>query len=261
MRTLWFLIFIIIAGALVAVMLTDAQSPRPSPVPLGQEMLATSENFNETPIDSSSKREPQTDPANGLSPSNPATEPDLTDKRTTESRGDSITLGMDRTIQSATVIGGNIQRVGPDELNVDDEFTLEGDGSKANPYRPSWEYLYSAGDTYAPRLGKNELPQRIALLDGSWIEISGYTVFPLVSGETSELLVMLNQWDGCCIGVPPTPFDAIEVGLTEAVRRGPRKHVLTYGTITGRLKVDPYLIEDWLVGLYLLEEASLEAGI
>ena len=71
---------------------------------------------------------------------------------------------------------------------------------------------------------------------------------------------MLNQWDGCCIGVPPTPFDAIEVGLTEAVMRGP-KHSISFGTITGRLKVGPYLIEDWLVGLYLLEEGTLQPGI
>ena len=171
-----------------------------------------------------------------------------------------LKIGMDREISSATVIQGDIKRVGPDELAIDDEFTLQGDGTEENPYRPTWEYLYSAGDTYAPRLGKNEIPQRIALLDGKWVNISGYTVFPLVSGKTKEMLIMLNQWDGCCIGVPPTPFDAIEVGLNEAVMRGP-KHSITYGTITGRLKVDPYLIEDWLVGLYLLEEGTLQPGI
>ena len=31
-------------------------------------------------------------------------------------------------------------------------------------------------------------------------------------------LMMLNQWDGCCIGVPPTPYDAIEVKLKEAAK-------------------------------------------
>ena len=174
--------------------------------------------------------------------------------------GDGLDIGMDRTIASATVIKGNIRRVSENELEVDDEFTLIGDGTEENPFRPTWEYLYSAGDTYAPRLGDNDIPQRIALLDGAWVSISGYTVFPLVTGKTTELLIMLNQWDGCCIGVPPTPFDAIEVGLNEAVMRGP-KHSISFGTITGRLKVDPYLIEDWLVGLYLLEEGTLQPGI
>ena len=171
-----------------------------------------------------------------------------------------LDIGMDRKIASATVIKGDIRRVNGNELKVDDEFTLTGDGTQENPFRPTWEYLYSAGDTYAPRLGENEIPQRIALLDGAWVSISGYTVFPLVTGKTTELLIMLNQWDGCCIGVPPTPFDAIEVGLNEAVMRGP-KHSISFGTITGRLKVDPYLIEDWLVGLYLLEEGTLQPGI
>ena len=182
------------------------------------------------------------------------------DEDTTLQSSDGLDIGMDRTIASATVIKGNIRRVGANELEVDDEFTLMGAGTEENPYRPTWEYLYSAGDVYAPRLGDNDIPQRIALLDGAWVSISGYTVFPLVTGKTTELLIMLNQWDGCCIGVPPTPFDAIEVGLTEAVMRGP-KHSISFGTITGRLKVDPYLIEDWLVGLYLLEEGKLQPGI
>ena len=75
-------------------------------------------------------------------------------------------------------------------------------------------------------------------------------------GWSKEMLVMLNKWDGCCIGVPPTPFDAIEVHLTAPVARGP-KHAINFGTITGVMKVDPYLIEDWLVGLYILDQSSI----
>ena len=33
--------------------------------------------------------------------------------------------------------------------------------------------------------------------------------------------------------------------------------ILSTSTVTGRLKVDPYLIENWLVGLYILENSSL----
>jgi hypothetical protein len=270
LRILWILILIIIAGALTTALLSNLDATEPTSAKTQDSVLPTptvkknddgdgdgTESFaDELATASAETTRPPAASKQGETPKRET--PKKTDNESTP-KGGTITLGMDRTIPSATVVAGNIRRIGPDELDVDNEFTLEGDGSEKNPYRPSWEYLYSAGDTYAPRLKKTDIPQRIALLDGQWIRVSGYTVFPLVSGKTTELLVMLNQWDGCCIGVPPTPFDAIEVGLNVAVRRGP-KHGLTYGTLTGRLKVDPYLIEDWLVGLYLLEEASLEVG-
>ena len=68
---------------------------------------------------------------------------------------------------------------------------------------------------------------------------------------------MLNQWDGCCIGVPPSPYDAIEVKL-EKERKGWRRHSINFGAIDGVFKVEPYLIENWLVGLYLFEAASID---
>ena len=172
------------------------------------------------------------------------------------SEGAGLDLGMDRSIAHATVVPGTIVRAGPTKLMVDGEFELKGSGTPEDPYLPSWEYLFSAGGVYKPRQGVDDLPQRIALLDDQWVTIAGHTAFPLVTGESSEMLVMLNQWDGCCIGVPPTPFDAIEVRLQEAVPTGP-KHSFNYGTVTGRMKVDPYLIQDWLVGLYILEESEL----
>jgi len=167
-----------------------------------------------------------------------------------------VKAGLDVEIAKAEVIEGRIRQLSERSLWVDGEWTLNGSGTRADPYEPTWEYLFSAADTYQPRLGENEIPQRIALLDGKWVRIAGFTAFPLVVGETREMLVMLNKWDGCCIGGPPTPFDALEVHLNEAVQRGP-KHSISFGTVTGRLKVDPYLIENWLVGLYILENSSL----
>ena len=187
-------------------------------------------------------------------PSLDLAEPDEDVKTDTQKTG--LTLGMDKSIPHATITPGTIIQTLPDQLEVDGEFTLKGTGTREDPYLPSWDYLFSAGTTYKPRIGKDALPQRIALLDGAWVTISGNTAFPLVVGVSSEMLVMLNQWDGCCIGVPPTPFDAIEVRLQKAVKTGP-KHSFNYGTVSGRMKVDPYLIEDWLVGLYILEEADL----
>ena len=276
MRILWILISAVFLGAAITVLLSkDDSITAPPDAPLLGTSEPAPENTPEFTSDALNSADDATsDAANALAKelADSAASTDRTPARTETTSppssgndkavrtGGGLDIGMDRTIASATVIKGDIRRVSANELKVDDEFTLIGDGTKEDPFRPTWEYLYSAGDTYAPRLGNNEIPQRIALLDGAWVSISGYTVFPLVTGKTTELLIMLNQWDGCCIGVPPTPFDAIEVGLNEAVMRGP-KHSISFGTITGRLKVDPYLIEDWLVGLYLLEEGTLQPGI
>jgi hypothetical protein len=93
------------------------------------------------------------------------------------------------------------------------------------------------------------------MLDGKWIEITGYVAFPLMVDAPDECLSMMNQWDGCCIGVPPTPYDAVEVRLTEPVSGNAR--LTTYGTVRGRFKVDPHLVGGWLVGLYLMDETTL----
>src|SRR5262249_39584664 len=81
------------------------------------------------------------------------------------------------------------------------------------------------------------------------------TAFPIMAQSQDEMLVMLNQWDGCCIGVPPTPYDAIEVKLKKAAKGDDRMRVS--GSVKGLLRVDPYLIKDWLVSLYLMDDAEL----
>ena len=69
----------------------------------------------------------------------------------------------------------------------------------------------------------------------------------------------LDGWDGCCIGLPPSPFDCLEVLLREPISlRG--KHLLRFGTVTGRIKVEPFVVGNWLMGLYRLEDATLDIG-
>jgi LysM repeat protein len=167
-----------------------------------------------------------------------------------------LDLGLDREILDATVVPGDLVRVADDRFVADGEFTIRGKGTREAPYRVSWELLASAADTYRPSLGERAIPQRIAALDGAWIRIDGYVAFPLGGEEATEILVILNQWDGCCIGVPPTPYDAIEVALTNAVPRSQR-HAISFGTLVGRLQVSPYLVENWLVGLYLMDDAEI----
>lgn len=138
---------------------------------------------------------------------------------------------------------------------VDGRFLIKGDGSKANPYRVTWEMLMSAQDSYQPRLGRKIIPDRVKMLDGKWVKISGYIAFPHMAQSNDEMLMMLNQWDGCCIGVPPTPFDAVEVKLKKAAVGDDRMRVS--GTLVGILRVDPYLVKDWLVSLYLMDDGEM----
>ena len=94
------------------------------------------------------------------------------------------------------------------------------------------------------------------MLTSMQLLVSEHAVGP---NEEKAILLMRYMWDACCIGVPPTPYDAVEVRLSEPheVKRG---HTFSYGTVQGLLKVDPYLVNNWLVGLYLMEEASLKLG-
>jgi hypothetical protein len=178
---------------------------------------------------------------------------------------DAVDLGLDQKIHDAKVVLGNIvpkkdAKTGEMLLYADGKYEIRGLGTPESPYRVSWECLASASESYMPRLHENEIPQRIALLHGKVLEIDGYQAFPLMVSETKELIVMLNQWDGCCIGVPPTPYDAVEVKLLEPAKRGGRHAAFNFGGVRGTFRVDPYLVENWLVGLYILDGARMVEG-
>jgi len=158
---------------------------------------------------------------------------------------------------AATQTAGDVTIVQNDDgtMLVDTKYTVRGDGSKEKPYEITWEYLISAEETYQPRLGKKTLPGRLTMLHDKYVKITGYIAFPIMATEATEMLAMLNQWDGCCIGVPPTPYDAIEVKLAKPAEGEER--LASYGVITGKMKVDPYLVKDWLVSLYMMEEGEM----
>jgi len=185
---------------------------------------------------------------------------DKTKSATVAISPDSLKDGLDRKLGNAIIVPGNILRQADGSILADNKYLISGAGTMEDPYRVTWECLTSASQTYIPRLQQNNIPQRVAMLDGKWIRIEGYMAFPLMLQESSEILAMLNQWDGCCIGVPPTPYDAIEVKLAVPVKPG-RRHTYNFGTVTGKFKVDPYLVENWLVGLYQIESASLQSDM
>jgi hypothetical protein len=163
-------------------------------------------------------------------------------------------------IANAEIIPSKFIKLADGAISVDDAWTIRGEGTAENPYEVSWEFLSSAQEDYMPRLGEKKLPARIAFLSGKRVKIGGYLAFPLVAPTSSECLLMLNQWDGCCIGIPPTPYDAVEVKLADSVK-GWKRHTINFGSIEGTFKVEPYLVENWLVGLYMIEDAKLDTGI
>lgn len=133
---------------------------------------------------------------------------------------------------------------------------LPGAGGPADPYRVSWPLLMSAQVGSDANSAQN-IPLSIKSLDGAWIEISGYLAPPIAAERTRELLVMRNRWDGCCIGTPPTPFDCIEVKLTdEVVIRG--KHLIQFGSVRGVLRVEPFVAGGFLLGLYRIEQGQVD---
>lgn len=163
-------------------------------------------------------------------------------------------------IEQAEVLPSRFVKLPDGAISVDDAWTIRGAGTAESPYEVSWEFLSSAQETYVPRLSEKKIPARIAFLHGKVVRISGYLAFPLVAPTSSECLAMLNQWDGCCIGIPPTPYDAIEVKLATELK-GWKKHTINFGAITGEFKVEPYLVENWLVGLYLMEKAKINTEL
>ncbi len=142
------------------------------------------------------------------------------------------------------------------------DWTLKGAGTAEDPYRLTWDMLVSAQKDYRPRDGLNEIPPHILQLHNKYVAITGYIALPFVSGAVDELLVMLNQWDGCCIGIPPSVYDSVEVRLRDPVRvAAGHGRVAPYATVTGRMTIDPYIVRDWLVGLYLMEDATVDLGL
>jgi hypothetical protein len=143
-------------------------------------------------------------------------------------------------------------------LSVEGVGVVPGDGTVRRPFVLDWEVLRSVQREYNPRQGKSEVPAWLKTLDGKRVRIEGNTLLPVVSQTTTELLVMQNPWDGCCLGVPPTPYDAIEVKLASAQRMG--NSPTGFGQVEGVFKVDPYIVSGWLLGLYMIEDAAFESA-
>lgn len=170
--------------------------------------------------------------------------------------GEPVALPDHPTFTGDKVQPSRAVRLKDGTLLVDERFVIRGSGTKEDPYVTGWELIASAQESYKPNLGQTRIPQRVLMLDGKFVRFTGFIAFPITSADPKEMLVMLNQWDGCCIGVPPTPYDAVEVMLASPAT--PSQRFSVHGSVTGKFKVDPYVDAGWLLGLYLMSDAQLK---
>lgn len=138
------------------------------------------------------------------------------------------------------------------DLRLDERFTVTGSGTKADPYVLPWALMMSASETFNPARAKEVLPERVTMFDGEWVRFEGSLAIPFAGRFVSEMLLMQHPWDGCCLGVAPTPYDAIEISLAAPIEHRPQ-----FGVVTGKLKVDPFVDRNYLYGMYLMEGAGL----
>lgn len=144
-----------------------------------------------------------------------------------------------------------IERV-DEGIRLDDRFVVKGSGTESDPFVVPWAMLMSASETFNPARGQLVLPERVTMLDGRWVRLEGNFAIPFADRYIRELLLMQHPWDGCCLGVPPTPYDAIEIALAEPTSERPQ-----FGVVVGRFRVDPFVRGQWLYGMYLMEGARL----
>lgn len=142
-----------------------------------------------------------------------------------------------------------------EKMKLNERFMLSGSGTESDPYLLAWDVLLSVQEDYRPRQGKTELPEWVSKLEGKRVRLSGFLAAPMMAEEASEILLMRNEWDGCCIGVPPTPYDSVEVKLRQA--SSIRQHMINFGAVEGTMRIDPYLWKDWLISLYRFEDARI----
>ena len=169
----------------------------------------------------------------------------------------SITPQQTQTATTSATPPTTLTRGSNNQIEVDGRYTILGSGTELDPYRVTWELLKSAYETMDLNGPRTTPPKRLEMLNGTYVQISGYLAPPLWGQETKELLVLLNRWDGCCIGLPPTPFDCIEAQLSAPMKLG-AAHTINYGTIRGKFIVEPFKAGTFLIGLYRLEEAQTD---
>ena len=150
-----------------------------------------------------------------------------------------------------------VRRIDERTVELDGRYRVTGNGSAKDPYVISWELLTSASEFIDLAQNARTPPPWVRLLDGTYVQISGYYSTAVRVSVAKNLLLTLNRWDGCCIGVPPTPFDAIDIDMRVPLSMG-GLHLIRFGTFRGQLRVEPVEAASYLLGFYRLEDATFE---
>ncbi len=151
----------------------------------------------------------------------------------------------------------DVRIMGDGSLMLAGRYRVTGRGTPEEPYTVTWALLKSAEEGYSPVVGKTEIPGWIEILGGMYVRIDGFMMNPTLEEEVGEFLLMKNSWDACCLGLPPTPYDSMEVALDRVVKMPELKHARA--SVTGRLGVVPSLVAGrFLTGLYTLDDARAE---
>ena len=183
-------------------------------------------------------------------------EPEIDVTTTNEEPNESPTIAKAPPVVAGEELAENVILNEEGNLVVAGRFTIPGEGTAEKPYVVSWDLLLAVQEHYRPRQGMTVIPAWIKFFEGKHVRLAGFVMPPMMGDDMREVLLMQNEWDGCCVGVPPTPYDAVEVKLTRNPR-GLSQYTMNYGEITGVFKVDPFVQGEWLLGLYLMDGADL----
>ncbi|MBA3846476.1 MAG: hypothetical protein H0X45_07515 [Planctomycetes bacterium] len=139
---------------------------------------------------------------------------------------------------------------------IDRRFVLAGQGTPADPFRPTWDLLLSAQEIYDPAQGRWALPPRLDLIAGATVQIIGHMTTPVHAQVTDRLLLTWAPLDACH-GQDVAPCQGIEVQLDQPVDYDP--HSKTVLTIVGRFALDPRRELGWKSTVYRLDHARIVA--
>lgn len=273
MKVFWALILVLVASAGILLAMRSNDRPTDATTLTTAEARVSTGSHNEPSI----RTQPESGPPEATKDATPinlppdsTTNQDQPDNQTATDESTTVEIGMLDTPTDATTDTTDSPPLAddttddnqpptsndPNTLILNDRYPVKGNGTAESPYILSFDALVAVEQDYAPKQpDKKTIPEWIKTLDGKHVSITGFVAFPFLAASADECMVMLNQWDGCCIGVPPTPYDAVEVQFATPLdlNRG----IPNYGTLTGVFHTDPYLVNGWLIGLYVMDNATL----
>lgn len=97
------------------------------------------------------------------------------------------------------------------------------------------------------------VPDEVQALDGQWVTMTGNLLIPWVEQKVTQFVLAKNPWDGCCLGIPPGPYDSVSVRLLEGSYLKDRYSSVQ--TFSGRFRVELERSEGYVTGLYKLVDA------